>query len=395
MNERCQKCGAELYAGQQFCRTCGTPAGPKMGAGEDAPTRMLLPDAPTTGVAANATSPLPGRSTDPVGGQPPPGYQQPPYPQHFATSPPLAPSASRPTWMIGLIIGLVCFSLLLTWGFVKSLFGGEPTVIVKKTGRHDAPTAPTAPTAPEMPGVPGAPGVSGEILDDEGASVTGQETVITKSFALDDDSTFSLKNVDGDVSVEGWDEERAEVKIIKRGGNADQRRAAHVVLANTGEQIHLVTAATPGGPVEVRYELKLPRDLRELHIAAAKSEVRAARFGGSLVVDVERGSIELEDVTGETRTNIIKGHTKINFKDAAHDGAQQFTTVSGNVEVRFAEGADADLKAETVTGEIEADPALGLRVEKRFAGQNATGRLGDGGDPVLIKVVNGNIKIRK
>jgi hypothetical protein len=81
--------------------------------------------------------------------------------------------------------------------------------------------------------------------------------------------------------------------------------------------------------------------------------------------------------------------------ERTHDGAQEFSVVRGDVEVDFAERASTDVKAETMDGRIEADDELGLRVVKNPAGVHALGRLGEGGEPVLIKVVNGDIKLKK
>lgn len=402
MNERCQNCGAEIAAGQQFCRRCGTPVG-RGGAGEEAPTRILPHDSQTTGVPANATSPLSARRTDPVGGQQPPGFQ-PPYRPGFPAAPaaPMARAASRRVWLVALV-GLIACAGLGTLLFVASSLTRDGKVTVKKISAPKAPGAPTqpgaskAPGAPEAPAPPDLPGTEagGEVLGEEGATVTGQETVITRTFPLDDDATFSVKNDDGDISVVGWDEPRAEVKVVKRGGSADERRNARVVFKRDEAELSLSAAAATSGPVDVRYEVKLPRNLHELQLTGAKTDVRAANFEGSLVVDVQTGSIVLEDVTGETRTRIIKGDTKIVFRKAARGGSQEFTSVRGDVEVQFAAASNIDLKAETVDGDIEADGALGLRVEKRFAGHRAVGRLGEGGDPILIKVVNGNIKLKK
>lgn len=110
---------------------------------------------------------------------------------------------------------------------------------------------------------------------------------------------------------------------------------------------------------------------------------------------MKAGTIELTDVTGVVRSKLIKGSTKVSFQQGMQDAPQEFSVVRGNVEVDFAEDASTDVKAETMDGSIEADDSLGLRLVKNAAGRHALGRLGEGSDPMLIKVVNGDIKLKK
>src|SRR5919197_1327452 len=83
MTERCSNCGAELFAGQQFCRRCGAAVGR---AQEDAPTQLFPQGASSSG-PSNAgpmnsgpfvgTSPLEGGArTESVGPQPSNAYRQ-------------------------------------------------------------------------------------------------------------------------------------------------------------------------------------------------------------------------------------------------------------------------------------------------------------------------------
>jgi hypothetical protein len=232
-------------------------------------------------------------------------------------------------------------------------------------------------------------------MDEAGADTDDDETVVTKTYPLGANAAFVLRNMKGDITVEGWDREAAEVRVTKRGGSAEQRRARHVLVGMKGERLVVQSAPGPGGPVEVSYEIKLPRSLRQLEINADESEVKLAGMKGSVAVDVKQGALEFVDVTGTTLGKLIKGKTKVAFPGAAPDGAQEFTVMSGNVEVDLAAAMNADVKAETMDGDVEADSSLGLRLVKTAAGHHALGRLGAGADPLLIKVVNGDIKLRK
>ncbi|MFN2481753.1 MAG: zinc ribbon domain-containing protein, partial [Pyrinomonadaceae bacterium] len=122
MNERCDNCGAELFAGQQFCRQCGAPTR-QLSAGE-IPTQILpggqdqSQQQQSAGQARAATTPLGSRDTDEV-------YRS--RVAQFLNPPPAAPIApmstmaleggERSSWR-GWLIALVCVLGFLVIGSI-------------------------------------------------------------------------------------------------------------------------------------------------------------------------------------------------------------------------------------------------------------------------------------
>ncbi|HEV7893943.1 MAG TPA: DUF4097 family beta strand repeat-containing protein [Pyrinomonadaceae bacterium] len=430
MNQRCASCGAELFEGQQFCRVCGAAV---VAQGE-ATTQLLgdngwpQPQAPE----ASGTSPVWGTGTEPVGSrQSPPVYKEPPVYQEPTgyqktaafqqptayhaplasmqqTSPLAAPprprKGGRGVWFIALLAvflfgaGVAAFGAFLWW---KS----HQQVIVVKKGIPEGAGHPADIPAPPLPPDFGArleeqirrgleaAGV-GAPLDESGATVSGDTTTITKTYHLDGDATFAVHVTKGNVTVSGSDGDDAEVKIIKRGGSAEERSNARVMLAETDEGLTFIGAGAPGG-VEVSYEVKVPRGLHAVEIDADKGDVKISGFDGAVVSTVKKGNAEFRDVTGEVKSNVMKGETLVVYENAEREGSQEFSVIKGNIEAKLAEGTDAEVRAETISGDISADDSLGFSVEKRPAGRALSGRLGDGGQTLRFKVTDGDIKIKK
>ena len=211
---------------------------------------------------------------------------------------------------------------------------------------------------------------------------------------VDDDATFSLRGVGGNVTVTGTDGDRAELKITKHGGSPQERSAARVLLSKTNDHLSLVSAAPPGA-VEISYEIKLPRELHQIEITSDKGGVKVEEFGGAVVVNLREGNLEFRDVTGSVHSKLVNGDTKVSLDTNDREGEQEFSVVNGDIEATIADGADADLKAETVTGDISVDDRYGLKVERRPVGHSVAGQLGDGGPPLQLKVVRGDIKLKK
>jgi len=413
MPELCQNCGAELYEGQQFCRRCGTPVSASAAGGE-APTQLL----PEGAQNAQGPEPAPPRvdvATGPVGGQRPTAYHA---PASFQQTSPLVgqPFDSRPlavepqaprrrrrgAWLFALLAvfvlgaGLAFGAAFLWWRTTR-----QPVIVKKINTGGSVVEVPPVPEVPEIPADLGdrikeALKTAGVPLpvDESGAVVSGDTTTLTRTYELDGDSSFGVHMIKGDVNVTGADVESVVVKIVKKGGSAAERGRAQVLESKTDEGLTLLSA--PGAPsVSVSYEVTVPRDLRRLEIETQQGDVRVSGFAGAVVADVRAGDVEFRDVSGEVRSKVIKGNTKVFQSGAEREGSQQFSVVKGDIEATFADGASADLKAETLDGDIEVADAFGLRVERAPAGRHVAGRLGEGGEALVFKVTDGDIRLRK
>ncbi|HZG52419.1 MAG TPA: DUF4097 family beta strand repeat-containing protein [Pyrinomonadaceae bacterium] len=395
MTEQCDSCGAELFAGQQFCRACGTPT--RRFSSEDLPTQMLPPGGqeqpPPAAPTPLATSPLPARHTsDPVYGAGYSRYQPPPAPQR-ATAPVVAPVAPPParrshTWLyaaLGLLLFFAGASVVAGLFFVKRQTQRVAKTIVRPNMKIPMPPMPPPPH-------PTGAGEAGE-------TISGRQSTVSKTYPLPKDGSFSLRNFSGDITIEGWDEQQAEVKIIKRGGGGGEAEGVAFHVARQEGANRLVFNSTPeklgGGAREVQYIVKLPRNLRELEIVSMKSNVELINVhSASISINVQQGNIELEDVSGTVNSRTTKGNTTVVLAEAAKGAPQVFHGIHGNIELELAPGTNAELKAETVDGEIDVDEDLRIKVEQRVIGRQAVGRIGAGGQPIVVKVVSGNIKIK-
>lgn len=391
--ENCKNCGAELYAGQQFCRSCGTPTVNMAGA--EMPTQILgaetQPEAPTGGTD---TTPLSGGQTNSVypprsTSYHPPGLQP---MQPMNTVAPVSLKGKSRGWIVAfLIIALMGAATLaaLLMGIAARRNRMTKQIIINK------PHTPPRPPAPPRAAVGEA---DEETIGDEDADaeISDDETTGTRTFKLNDGASVTLRNMNGEISVEGWDEPEAEVKIVKHGGSEDERGAVRLTTASTEDQLAL--SAASGGDVKVSYEIKLPRTVRRLEIFGDKIDVELSDIGAAaLTIDVKRGDVKLEDVGGSVKANIINGSAKVSLNSEGKESREpsSFTVVKGDMELRLDSETNADLNAEVIDGEIEASSGLGLKVEKRLVGQHVAGRIGAGGQPVSIKVIKGNVKIRR
>jgi hypothetical protein len=414
MPEPCQNCGAEFYEGQQFCRRCGTPVSAVSRAGGEAPTQ-LFPQGPalSTAQAGGETGRVGAgqatayhaasnfQKTAPLVGQP---FDSRP----LAVEPPARRRGRRGAWVAALFVvfllgaGLASGAAYFWWRATR-----RPAVAGKTSTGGVVPVAPKAPAAPEMPAIPAIPDIPADLgerikealkgvpfpVDESGAVVSVDTTTLTRTYAAGDDSAFAVHVFKGSVTVSGSDADEIVVRVVKRGGSAAQRTQARVLESKGEDGVSLLT--TPSGAVSVSYEVSVPRHLRELKIEAETGDVRVSGFAGTVVADVRAGDLEFRDVSGEVRSRLIKGNTRIFGAGVEREGSQQFSVVKGNIEATLAEGFGADLKAEVLDGSIDVDESFGLRVERAPAGRHVAGRVGEGGEALVFKVTDGDIKVKK
>jgi DUF4097 and DUF4098 domain-containing protein YvlB len=233
---------------------------------------------------------------------------------------------------------------------------------------------------------------AGVPLDEAGAVVSENETVLVKTFEVSADTAFSFNSQDGNLTIEGGDADRVEIKMTKRGGTAEDRRNARVTL-NQGDGLFALAVAN--SPVKVSFEVKLPRTARKVELSSGTADVKVSNVEAPLEVKVRNGSINLDDVRGTVQAKSVNGNIDIRYRSGRREGAHELTTVNGSINVRLIEGLVADLKASVVNGSIDVDSGLGFQPQKRQVGWYVDTQLGGGGAPLSLKTVNGSIKIQK
>jgi hypothetical protein len=378
MTERCKNCGAELFERQQFCRSCGSRT--TDGLGGEAVTRML-PDSPAT-PAQGTTTTLPQRGTGETLWGPrhtenhgPIGHAS--YTSPLAAAPALAGASSKRSWFVPALLGLLLVAFAVgVFGLVWLSRSADKQISIQKGDIKSAETT-----------------AGDGLLDETDAEVTSTETVLTESFEVADSTAFSLTNSQGDITIEGWDENHVDLRVVKTGGSEADRTAARVTARQTDELLAL--SSSEASQVKVAYEVKIPRTLQNVEIRSRTADVKVSGLKAPLTISLTNGDISIDNVRGAIKTKLVNGDVDVVYRSDERAGAHEFTNVNGDISVRLAEGMGADLKASVVNGSLEVEDGLGIQPKKQRTGWSAEGQLGKGGGPIAIKLVNGDIKIEK
>jgi len=367
-----------MFAGQRFCRGCG--ASTDQLDEEQTPTQ-IMPSPPEWGVRSADTAPTPGQDTSPV--YAPPQYYQPSVPPMTAQPmPPYQPPRSRSPW--GWIIAFVGMGLFVALILAVIFVSRAAKQVIDKI--------------PNGSGSSRAEALNGEVMLNETSAdqvtSTSNETTLIKTFSLDEDADFTLKNVNGSVTIDAWDKPQAQVTVIKRGSDSD-RKAVQVYFKNGDSELSLRTAYPKGSnKSEVIYQIKLPRKLDSIDLNTVNGAIKLSDISAEIAAQTVNGSVELANVAGVNKAQSVNGNVKAVLREAGSD-SMEFGNVNGSIEVQIKGDLDADLEAVAVHGTITIDDAFGVQVQKQMVGQKASGQIGSGGTSLKIKTVNGSIKLAK
>lgn len=302
------------------------------------------------------------------------GYQPTVPPMYPSVVPPFSPPLKRsPVGWILAFIGMGLFVLVVIAVMMMARFGRR--------------------AIPDMGGTPAAATArQGEKLLDESSAdavaTVGADTTFTKTFALGDGAKFSIKNVNGSITVSAWDQPKAEVSVIKRGGSD---RSAQVFFTNSGGNLSIRTAQTRGNQ-DVRFEVKLPRELGRVELSSVNGVIKLSDVTAEILVDGTNGAIELANVVGASKVHTVNGSIKAALLEAS-DRSMEFESTNGSIDLTVPPGFEADLDASTVHGGINIDETFGVQVDKGIVGQKAKGEIGQGGERLKLATTNGNIRL--
>ena len=122
---------------------------------------------------------------------------------------------------------------------------------------------------------------------------------------------------------------------------------------------------------------------------------------GDMEAEGLRGDVEASSVNGSVRVSTtglaeastVNGSVSATLGRADWVGEAEFTTVNGGITLTLPAGANTEVSAETVNGDLDTD--FPLTVTGRFGPRRFRGTIGNGGRTLHLTTVNGSIRIRK
>ncbi|MDR3763031.1 MAG: hypothetical protein P4M01_02940 [Acidobacteriota bacterium] len=217
-----------------------------------------------------------------------------------------------------------------------------------------------------------------------------------KTVPMDANGVFTLKNVNGDVAIEGWDRNEAQIDAVKTGVSKEKLRDARILVMGSGHNIDVETKYPEhsNNNATVRYTVKLPRNATLREVAAVNGNVAVNGARGRIEAKTVNGNVEVWGAVSEIELETVNGGIKASLTGPQVKRAK-LDTVNGSVAVQIPLNANARIKASTVNGSIQSDLPVQVDKPKYGPGASVNSNLGSGGETVELESVNGSVYLHK
>lgn len=215
--------------------------------------------------------------------------------------------------------------------------------------------------------------------------------------------TVEVKGVNGDVRAERAAGGEVEVHARKTSRRSDissvridlvEHAGGITVCAVYPDRRSHENGCHPGGnglsanrnDVKVDFVVRIP-DGVAFAGQTVNGSVRVADLAEMVSAVTVNGSIQIE-TAGRATAKTVNGSIEARLGNI---GGIEFETVNGQITVFVPEGTDAVVSGATMNGSIKSD--FPLRIEGSPGHRRLTGILGDGGEELTLKSLNGSIRL--
>lgn len=217
---------------------------------------------------------------------------------------------------------------------------------------------------------------------------------IRKVVPLSSDGVFSLKNVNGGVTVAGWDQPNVEIHAIKTGPSKENLALVTIEIYNEAGRVAVNTIYPRGRNnlrVSVSYDVMVPKMARLRNVETVNGSVGIGGMASEVTAQTVNGSVKVRNSSGRVNASTVNGSVTAELERLDPEGDMKLETVNGSIKLYLPEGAAADIAAETTNGRLNTD--FPLTVQGKFGPKRLHGLLGQGGPRIRMETVNGSVDL--
>jgi DUF4097 and DUF4098 domain-containing protein YvlB len=220
------------------------------------------------------------------------------------------------------------------------------------------------------------------------------------SYPLNSDGQLRLDNVNGKVHIATWDRQEVQVDAVKRADNQKDLAAIKIEIdaKPTKITIHTKHPNSKSGlwrnsnSNSVDFDIRVPASVHLAKVENVNGTIEITGVHGPVQASTVNGTLNARGLAGDAKFETVNGAVMAAFDRVDGVKSISLAAVNGKVELTLPANANADVKAESVNGHIQADK---LTVKKNWPiGSELHGTLGQGGTRVKAETVNGSIRVK-
>ena len=223
---------------------------------------------------------------------------------------------------------------------------------------------------------------------------------IRKSFELKPGARLEVAGINGKVDIQTSDTTTAEVYVLRTAKSQDALKRREVTIEQTatglivkGRQVgHGFWEHLFGSKASEDVTIKAPRQIA-LALRGINGRVTTGDVEGALEAKGINGHVNLGQANESAEISGINGNISVTLNKLGDRGAR-LSGVNGGIELRLGGDLNADLTAKGMNGNLRSE-IPDVTVNKGQYGSNYTARIGEGGAPITISGINGNVRLTR
>ena len=216
-----------------------------------------------------------------------------------------------------------------------------------------------------------------------------------RTVPLPSNGRVSLGNVNGNVTITGWERNEVQIDAVKKASNQQKLDEAKIEVDAGSDYVRIRTRYpenhTNNNPASVTYELHVPRTAGLDSIDLVNGSLDVSQVSGEVRSNLVNGSTKIHDLAGRAHLSSVNGTIAATYRTLDNVSDIELKSVNGAVRLGLPSSPNADVRVSTVNGAITTD--FPLTVQGKFVGRHLDGKLGNGGTRIEISNVNGTVHI--
>lgn len=235
------------------------------------------------------------------------------------------------------------------------------------------------------------------------APISDETERFSQTYPLSANGRVNVSNVNGPVTVEGWDRSEVKLEYVKTADTKERLADVEIKIDARTDSFSVETDYGDrkdghrwknNGKLTVEYRLMVPSGAVLDEAETVNGAVTVSGMTNSIEASAVNGQVTVTNVRGTAKLSTVNGGVNADLDQVSAGSSLEFETVNGQVIVTLPSDVSAVIKADSLNGDISND--FGLSVRKgRFVGRDLYGRLGSGDAQIKLSSVNGGLTISR
>jgi hypothetical protein len=225
---------------------------------------------------------------------------------------------------------------------------------------------------------------------------------------------LEVKNIAGEIQIQGWNNDRVHVKYTKRGPTEQSTRNLKVIVETSGNTLHIkrdTLHRNVRDTCSISFEISVPEKITHIEAESVSGNIEITDVGSGISQNLKTVSGKIEtsrtadlfarstsgtvsfDFSGKKLSvKTVSGNIRGNISALKKGSDINLVSVSGSVQVEADKGLDADVTLSSVSGSITCDFPLSVILKKK---NRIEGKIGNGNIRFNVSTTSGSIQIQK